>query len=423
MKLPRRRKSLDETLSNPFKTLLAPRFRRQSLNGEQVVEQFQNNNVKTIENDIYAMLPFQTATKKRLQEALSNPIAPRDFQATHQNNSSLKQFSRQAARRSFNENMSAVRLRRSGISNLPFQRDSKPNYNFHCSRDEYNRAMNENHVRDAFLGIHQPITDMNESFDSLSVKDIEIRSKTKNVESTELIQEGMNQKSVRNDKNSNTLTHKFPRSVSAGNVLEKAIASGENKFPLCRSFSEQRECRGTDNKSSITCRHSPLLKKASQDRYSGSYSFNKGEEKGLPLKTPNLKKKLFKPLVNRIRKDTITNNRILDNERLRLLMNSILEKRMKHLKYDPTLSIPRCRLLSKTLEDTLKEKLASTYKEYKIVALVFIGETRDQGIAFATQCTYNDDDLYAISTIEKDNMYIWAVVFAILLQNDVLHVE
>ena len=423
MKLPRRRKSLDETLSNPFKTLLAPRFRRQSLNGEQVVEQFQSNNAKAMENDIYAMLPFQRATKERLQEALSNPIVPRDVQATHQNNSSLKQFSRQAVRRSFNENISAVRLRRSGISSLPFQRGNNPNYYFDYRRDDYNEVMNENHVRVPTLGVHQTITDMNKSFESLSVKDIEIKSKTSNIVSTESLEESVIQKSVCNDENNNVLTHTFPRSVSAGNVLERAITSGENKLPLCRSLSEQRECRETENKSNITCRHSHLLTKASQERYGGSCSFHKSEEKGLTIKTPNLKKKLFKPLVNRIRKDTITNNRILDNDRLRLLMNSILEKRMKHLKYDPTLSIARCRLLSKTLEDTLKEKLTSTYKQYKIVALVFIGETRDQGIAFATQCTYNDDDLYAISTIEKDKMYIWAVVFAILLQNDVLYVE
>lgn len=104
--------------------------------------------------------------------------------------------------------------------------------------------------------------------------------------------------------------------------------------------------------------------------------------------------------------------------KLKELIERTLKKNLKDEQYCADESRRRCTHLSQILEATLKQCLNCGEAEYKIIAIVYIAEIRDDGLKQAFQYNWNPrTDYFAVGTYCKENMFATGVVFATLLDD------
>ncbi|XP_066922603.1 dynein light chain Tctex-type 5-B-like [Clytia hemisphaerica] len=105
-------------------------------------------------------------------------------------------------------------------------------------------------------------------------------------------------------------------------------------------------------------------------------------------------------------------------KKLRELVGKVLRKNLEHCRYDAKKSRKRCTHLSQILETTLKSSLNSGEFEYKVVALVYIGEFRDDGMKQSCQYFCNPvSDLCVMEHYRGEDMFATGIVFATLVES------
>lgn len=103
-----------------------------------------------------------------------------------------------------------------------------------------------------------------------------------------------------------------------------------------------------------------------------------------------------------------------DNE-LSGLIHHVLESHLCNVDYDHHNASDLSSLLSKVLEKSVKSRLTSHGKHFKITAVVYMGEVKDTGIKMATQCVWEPSkDYFAMATYETNTIFVSAMVFATL---------
>ncbi|XP_012565083.1 uncharacterized protein LOC105849285 [Hydra vulgaris] len=114
------------------------------------------------------------------------------------------------------------------------------------------------------------------------------------------------------------------------------------------------------------------------------------------------------------RKDSNCSEKLeFDNLLLENLISNVLKKYINSKTYNSSLSNKRSRHLSKLLEDMVRLRLINSNDKYKIVAHVFLGELKDYGLSFATQCSYHPtEDFFASSTSQSEDIFVCAIVTA-----------
>ncbi|XP_057290496.1 dynein light chain Tctex-type 5-like [Hydractinia symbiolongicarpus] len=105
-------------------------------------------------------------------------------------------------------------------------------------------------------------------------------------------------------------------------------------------------------------------------------------------------------------------------KKLRELVEKVLRKNLEHCHYDARLSRKRCTHLSQILETTFKSSLNVKGTEYKVVAIVYIGEIREDGMKQSCQYNWNPhSDVFVMETYRRDDMFATGIVFATLLES------
>lgn len=93
------------------------------------------------------------------------------------------------------------------------------------------------------------------------------------------------------------------------------------------------------------------------------------------------------------------------------VIKAVLDQRMKGFKYHPKFCANMCKLLSDELKDGVKKL---KYDRYKVVAIVHIGERKDQSTVVASRCAWDKNlDNYATYTLETPTLFCTASVFGI----------
>jgi len=106
-------------------------------------------------------------------------------------------------------------------------------------------------------------------------------------------------------------------------------------------------------------------------------------------------------------------------KKLRELVGKVLRKNLEHCHYDARLSRKRCIHLSQILEQTLKLSLNSSGADYKVVALVYIGELREDGMKQSCQYVWNPStDFFVMETHRGEDMFATGVIFATLIETN-----
>ena len=96
------------------------------------------------------------------------------------------------------------------------------------------------------------------------------------------------------------------------------------------------------------------------------------------------------------------------------LIKHVLDSHLRNENYDSNRASSKCGILSKVLEKAVKSRLNTEAKNYKISALVFLGEIKDSGIKMATQCAWEpNQDHFAMATFESEQLFASAMVFAV----------
>lgn len=417
-----RRRSLDESLINPIKKALTGvnRNPRRQSTTEAI---FQRGNLfynsdrrrKKSDNEIYAR--FQDTTKERLRTAVVNrpsscKIENEAVPSRKNTPTMLRRISRNLIR-AYTEAES-----RNSISEFP---------------NELEEATKEA---------------MSKSYESPLVLRHNGRSyDTSSLSTTDSGIESRDDKTVSSDEKSDEDEHlemrkvlvsplSLGRSFSFDDLSKETTAKGidcVDKTPKAKTIRRQyslREERLRQMNASVL--NSPVYMQKSLEKLNNNrITLQKGSENyssdekicgSQTNKGSRKKKKILQPLVKKIRK--VSRNEashqqqeqsklIIDNARLEVIVLEIISARMKSLTYDHKQSSERCRTISTALENSLKVRLTAQpgNPDYKVIAVVYIGETRDQGICFATQCSYApQQDLFATATYQNEDMYVCATV-------------
>lgn len=99
------------------------------------------------------------------------------------------------------------------------------------------------------------------------------------------------------------------------------------------------------------------------------------------------------------------------NTRIKEIISKVLASHLDNLvEFCPRTCAEKCRLISQMIEKSVKSLCSS---QYKVMALVFIGAIRDQGIELASQCYWSPhSDHFTMATYKNDSLYASGIVFA-----------
>ena len=417
-----RRRSLDESLINPIKKALvgANRNRRQSTTEAAV---FQRENLfynsdrrrKKSDNEIFAR--FQDTTKERLRTAVKTRPSSCKIENEASGSSSrkntptmLRRISRHLIR-AYTEaeirNSISEYPNENEISSKSYESPLLLRYNGKSydtsslsttdsgieSRDDKTVSSDEKSDEDDQLEMRKVLISPSSMGRSFSFDDL----------SKETAHQGLND-SVDNVSKTPTIRRQF----SLREERLKQISASVSPSPMYMQKSLEKL-----NNNKIT------LQKGSEN-----YSSDEKISSSQSSKGSRKKKKILQPLVKRIRKvsrnDRPQQQKLIDNSKLEEIVLEIIGERMKSLTYDHKQSSDRCRTISTALENALKLRLTAQpgNPDYKVVAVVYIGETRDQGICFATQCSYApQQDLFATATYQNEDMYVCSTVMCSKITN------
>ena len=413
-----RRRSLDESLINPIKALVGSgRNRRQSTNDAafQRGNLFYNSDRRRKKSDHEIFARFQDTTKERIRTAVSSDTMP----ARKNTPTMLRRISKHLIR-AYSE-----AEKRNSITELPNENDEST---VKASRES---PLIFNKGNDSPLLLRQQ-SSKNYDTSSLSTTDSGIESRDdKMVSSDERSDDDENLCKMPNDmcKSQNVISRSFSYDdLTKNNEKSQDFTDHTAKTPVRRQYS-LREERVNQINSSVA--PSPVFSQKSIEKLNNSrVALQKGSDNyssdekisNTQLKGSRKKKKILQPIVNKIRKvsrsETTPHQQkllMIDSNRLHQIVMDIISEKMKKMTYDHKQSSDRCRMISTTLENTLKLRLSSQpgNPEYKIIAVVYIGETRDQGICFATQCSYvPQQDLFTTATYQNNDMYVCATIMA-----------
>ena len=99
------------------------------------------------------------------------------------------------------------------------------------------------------------------------------------------------------------------------------------------------------------------------------------------------------------------------NTRIKEIITKVLASHLDNLaEFCPRTCAEKCRLISQMIENGVKSLCSS---QYKVMALVYIGAIRDQGIELASQCYWcPNSDHFTMATYKNDSLYASGIVFA-----------
>lgn len=440
-----RRRSLDESLINPIKRALVGstnRIRRQSTTETADFQRghlFYNSDRrrKKSDNEIYAR--FQDTTKERLRTAVNNSRPS----SCKLENEAITSFS------SGSRKNTPTMLRRISRHLIRAYTESESRN----SINEYpNTASTENEITS------------NRSYESPLLSQRHNNGKsydTSSLSTTDSGIESRDDKTNSSDEKSDEDDHGIVmRKISPNATMIGRSFSFDDLSQQQDTDKEQRGCDSVDNVSrksiirrqlslreerlrqiSASVSPSPVYMQSSIEKlnnsrvtlHKGSESYSSDEKiSSSQSKGSRKKKKIIQPLVKKIRKISRNESshqqqkyqeqqqKLIDNSKLEEIVLEIISEHMKSLKYDHKQSSDRCRTISTALENTLKLRLTAQpgNPDYKVIAVVYIGETRDQGICFATQCSYApQQDLFATATYQNDDMYVCSTVMCAKITN------
>lgn len=107
-------------------------------------------------------------------------------------------------------------------------------------------------------------------------------------------------------------------------------------------------------------------------------------------------------------------NKVQDNEFCSIIQEILTSYLEQFESYDHNL----CNRLGGMLSDLIRTKIYETCGDnWKIIANVYIGAVRDQGIAVASQCAWIPEcDKFATASFENEVLFAFGVVFAIFCE-------
>lgn len=110
----------------------------------------------------------------------------------------------------------------------------------------------------------------------------------------------------------------------------------------------------------------------------------------------------------------VNTDKVQDNEFCSIIKDILTSYLEQFESYDHNL----CSRLSGMLSDLIRTKVYETCGDnWKIIANVYIGAVRDQGIAVASQCAWIPEcDKIATASFENDVLFAFGVVFAIFCE-------
>lgn len=98
-------------------------------------------------------------------------------------------------------------------------------------------------------------------------------------------------------------------------------------------------------------------------------------------------------------------------EEVEEIIKAIIDQRMGEFRYHPKFCSNICKILSDEIKDGVKKL---KYDRYKIVAVVHIGERRDQSTVVASRCAWDKKfDNFATYKLENATLFCTASVFGI----------
>ena len=447
-----RRRSLDESLINPIKRALVGstnRNRRQSTT--ETADNFQRGNLfynsdrrrKKSDNEIYAR--FQDTTKERLRTAVNNS---RPSSCKLENEAITSSSSSLGSRKN-----TPTMLRR--ISRHLIRAYTETESRNSISECPTTPTTTEGEITSS-KSYESPLLphrlNNGKSYDtsSLSTTDSGIESRDdKTASSDEKSDEDDHRLEMRKiSPNATMIGRSFSfddlsqqqQDADQGRRGNDSVDKVSKKSMVRRNLSlrEERLRQITASVSTSPVYMQNSIEKLNNSRvtlHKGSESYSSDEKisSNPQSKASRKKKKIIQPLVKKIRK--ISRNetsqqqqkyqeqqqqKLIDNSKLEEIVLEIISEHMKSLTYDHKQSSDRCRTISTALENALKLRLTAQpgNPDYKVIAVVYIGETRDQGICFATQCSYApQQDLFATATYQNDDMYICSTVMCAKITN------
>jgi hypothetical protein len=105
------------------------------------------------------------------------------------------------------------------------------------------------------------------------------------------------------------------------------------------------------------------------------------------------------------------NNEFETNELLRQIVSEELENELEGKNYDSPVCVKQAAKISQAVETRVK---STTKKDTKVVAVVFIGEIRDQGIEITSQCLWDPlTDSVATASFRNRSLFAVCTVFTV----------
>lgn len=104
-------------------------------------------------------------------------------------------------------------------------------------------------------------------------------------------------------------------------------------------------------------------------------------------------------------------NRMFEASKVKKILDETLESYLKDEKYDPK----SCRQLVQTLTEIIKTKVKDlNYERYKIVCMVTIGQSREQGVRMGSRCAWDAKrDTFAASSFKNKSLFAVATVWGV----------
>ena len=101
-------------------------------------------------------------------------------------------------------------------------------------------------------------------------------------------------------------------------------------------------------------------------------------------------------------------DQIYSQEAIREIISDELDGALKHSDYGSENCVDQCIAISRAVESKVKRVKG---EDTKIVVVVYIGEVRDQGIEFTSQCLWNPEtDTFVTSSYRNKTLFALCTV-------------
>ena len=213
---------------------------------------------------------------------------------------------------------------------------------------------------------------------------------------------------------------------------QKLLPPGNNTIENLPNLLKMQKCSTTVHRSLSSPESFPSIVKSYSPSFSpliiGRCSKNHFEKFAHPtvaeepLKYILLeRKKAYQNKINRIRGNFLSTNEnsatvkgdVFIKYKIDALVSRVVKSSTRNMSYDCRLSNTRAHKITTTLESIINPLLNTNRASYKVMVQVFMGELKDKGLSFATQCNYQPtEDYFNASIYQIDNMLICVIVAA-----------